>query len=445
LEQIFKYPLFGEGFALICRYENSMVYPISMHDLPSTDYLQAYFSANKVAAEILLLCNGLHTTSDIINVLCERYQDEVDNVTSLVVNFLQDSKDKGYLYFADFCTEHNIRVYGDFSLQTPITANIEVTNGCPLKCLHCFNNSGAYGLQELDTGQLFLILDTLNLFGIPVVTLTGGEPTQRSDFLEIVRYASQRFARVIISSNGYLLTDKIASALSCMQSNIVVQISLDGVENNHNMIRGKDDSFQKATDAISMLRERGVPTTVATTINAINYGDMGEIAELVNGLDGLALSFTTTFEEGRARQNGLSHKVDINRIVSQAKDLKDFYRDKGLLILVDDALNRFVGEQDAYCNAGVGQITIRFNGDVAPCASFGFSYGNLLRDDPGKLFSLENLEIFRRIPNPSMKLCGDCEEIVNCNFCPARAFSSPLSLEKCAWKMMLLEVMPNML
>src|SRR5512139_1291586 len=63
----------------------------------------------------------------------------------------------------------------------PEGVTFELTYGCNLRCVHCFNPTHRALPQELKTCEVLQILDQLAAFGVLTVTFTGGEPTLRPD------------------------------------------------------------------------------------------------------------------------------------------------------------------------------------------------------------------------------------------------------------------------
>ena len=74
---------------------------------------------------------------------------------------------------------------------------------------------------------------------------------------------------------------------------------------------------------------------------------------------------------------------------------------------------------------------------------FFYTYGNILRDELRDLFSPERSEKFKKLPSPNVEYCGNCEELENCQQCPARAYDAKNN--NCRWKKDFIEIMENKL
>src|SRR5688572_32017232 len=82
------------------------------------------------------------------------------------------------------------------SLRIPVNGTIEISNRCPLECVHCYNNlpmnDAVARKRELTTEEHYRLLDELAELGWLWLLFTGGEIFARHDFLDIYRYAKKR-------------------------------------------------------------------------------------------------------------------------------------------------------------------------------------------------------------------------------------------------------------
>jgi MoaA/NifB/PqqE/SkfB family radical SAM enzyme len=428
------YPTLANNYALVRQHGNSIIFPLGSEN--EGQYLTPqyeYVTLNRAAAEILSFCDGNHTIAEIILNLCSIYSENSCDISNFVQDFLQESIEKGHVLLHTRKPNYVPKIFGNFSMITPINACLEITKQCPLRCRHCYNESGIARTQEMCLSEIKVVLDKLSNLGVQKLMITGGEPTSRPDFIDIVEYASSRFVGVSIASNGYLITRELARALSRYKNKIVVQISIDGTEEHHNKIRCIHDSYEKALAAIKYMSEFNIPVIAANTLNAENFADMEEVAATVHKAGALQLTFGLTASQGRARKTHLSQRIDAEQFVNRALALKHKYMNHGLFVSIDDdTMSKIASTHSSYCGAGVSQITIRENGDVSPCVCFFYVYGNILRDDIASIFDPKKVSRFSSLPSPSLEYCGDCEELENCSNCPAHAFDSPK--ETCKWR-----------
>src|SRR5512136_2179012 len=90
----------------------------------------------------------------------------------------------------------------------------EVTRSCNLACIHCRASAGCgpYA-DELTTDAGLRLLDEIASFSKPVVILTGGEPLLRPDIFDIAAYGDEKGLRMVLATNGTLVTEEIAGKL----------------------------------------------------------------------------------------------------------------------------------------------------------------------------------------------------------------------------------------
>lgn len=142
--------------------------------------------------------------------------------------------------------------------------HLYLTNGCNLSCPHCYMFSGKPNQEELSTKEIFnLIHDYKSIAHGSTITISGGEPTSRTDFEDVVKYASNLGLRVKVFTNGTLITPERVERLSKFLYSI--QVSIDGFsEETNSLIRGKGN-FQKSLMTVDMFIRHGVKTSIAVT------------------------------------------------------------------------------------------------------------------------------------------------------------------------------------
>jgi len=120
--------------------------------------------------------------------------------------------------------------------------------------------------------------------GMKRLNITGGEPLLRRDLLEIVAILNKKTARLEISTNGYF-TDSIVNIARKFPS-ITIRISIEGLAELNDQLRGIRNGFDHALRTLLELREMGIKDIgFATVISQHNISDLLELYELTSGLD----------------------------------------------------------------------------------------------------------------------------------------------------------------
>lgn len=114
--------------------------------------------------------------------------------------------------------------------------------------------------------------------------ITGGEPFIREDLPEIVRELYKKSDRIVISTNGFF-TDRIIKL--CEEfPNVGIRISIEGLEETNNKIRGLDDGFNKGYSTLKKLVEMKHPDVgFGMTVQDANAKDLVSLYDLSNELD----------------------------------------------------------------------------------------------------------------------------------------------------------------
>lgn len=150
------------------------------------------------------------------------------------------------------------------------------TNRCNLKCKMCDIPNDT--LAELTTDEVKNIIRDAYKLGFSTFVFSGGEPLLRKDIFELINFTKNSGMGVCVTSNGCLIDSDTAAKL--YQSGVsVVNISIDGNEECHDYLRGKD-SFKKAVLALENLRRNNVETTIAVMVCGYNYKSLTGIFEL---------------------------------------------------------------------------------------------------------------------------------------------------------------------
>jgi len=103
----------------------------------------------------------------------------------------------------------------------------EITRRCNLFCAHCraSTHRDPYP-DELSTEECFRVIDQILDVGKPIIILSGGEPLMRRDVFTVARYAVSKGLKVVMGTNGTLITSEVAAEMKSVPFTRV-GISLD--------------------------------------------------------------------------------------------------------------------------------------------------------------------------------------------------------------------------
>ena len=320
----------------------------------------------------------------------------------------------------------------------------EVTRNCNLNCVHCRAAAcrGPYA-GELSTQKCREILDQIAEVGRPIIILTGGEPLLREDIFEIAQYGDALGLRMVMATNGTLITPETVKKMK--RSGIQrVSISLDGPDaSTHDRFRQVQGAFEGAMEGIQCLRKEGMEFQINTTITRHNVDLAQSMLDLAVKLNASAYHIFLLVPTGRARDM-INQEIDADeyeKVLHWLYDMRGkvpmhlkatcaphFYR-----ILRQEAHKR--GEKVDYATYGLDAMTrgclggisfcfISHVGTVQPCGYLDLLCGDLKTSTFKEAW--ENSPVFGKLRDFSSYKgkCGVCEYLRFCGGCRARAYEA---------------------
>ncbi|TAK79520.1 MAG: radical SAM protein [Dehalococcoidia bacterium] len=188
------------------------------------------------------------------------------------------------------------------------------TRTCNLHCAHCYTDSHDEKYpDELTTEEAFAMVDDLAALGSPVLLVSGGEPLRRHDLLEVAAHARERGMRVVLSTNGTLITDEMAKRLAEVGVSYV-GISIDGRPATHDKFRGMLGAFDASMAAIERCKSEGIKVGLRYTLTRSNIQDLPWLFELMRERDVHRLCIYHLAPTGRgARLKGFAPSAEESR------------------------------------------------------------------------------------------------------------------------------------
>jgi len=295
----------------------------------------------------------------------------------------------------------------------------ECTLRCNLNCLHCGSDCTKNAqVKDMPIKDFIGAIDDIKSIVDPnstMIVFTGGEPLLRKD-LEVCgkQLYDRGFPWGMVSNGLHLTPSRINSLLEAGLRSVT--ISLDGLEESHNWLRGNPHSFEKAVNAIELLAK--VPDLrfdVVTCVNQKNFNELGKIKELLLSKGLKEWRIFTVFPIGRAKQY---EELQLNPV--QFKQLFDFMaaeRKKGELKL-NYGCEGFLGGYEAevrdslfFCRAGINIASVLIDGSISACPNLrsNFIQGNIYQDSFKEIW--ENK--YAKFRDRSWTKTGEC---ANCDF-----------------------------
>lgn len=390
-----------------------------------------YAGMNDEAWEIISRCDGSRTVRDIIDELLQVYHDDPNRVGGFVRSFIDRLMSIGAL---DLLVEPEYampRVLGSREMMTPEYAILELTYRCPLSCRHCFLSAG-HG-SSMKSEELFVLAaDLVDRVGIRGVQLTGGEPFVHPDVLELVEFFVENRVAVTITTSGMIDTEATRKCIRRIGgAKGSLQVSVDGLRESHNRIRGNGNSFSKAVSTISYSVAQKVPVAVAVSLLDQSEQEIKDLAIVMREIGVHRFRLGAVSMQGRALSISNEGRWDFNAVHCLIAELKkelqtDHFR-------IGNLEEQFSGGVDGpICGAGTKIICINPDLDVKPCPMLQRFIGNL-RTQGWKEILLEGNRIFRGTEPPNSVECSECTFKDRCSGCYAEGLVNSARVSHCPW------------
>jgi len=285
----------------------------------------------------------------------------------------------------------------------PMSVTISVTNMCNSQCKTCYiwktyQDNLDLKENELKVFEFDRIFESLGE-NITNVVISGGEPYLRSDLVEICKVIHERSHPeiVVIPTNGLLpsmIEEKTKNILEIYtNASIIVNLSLDGIENKHDEIRGVAGNFEKSIETYSRLRKlreeySNLKLGIHSVVSKFNIDELPLLYDYVKKLN--PESYICEYAEHRYEMFNLDKDIapDLDKYSTFVKELctriqKDYIGKRlsteriiqSLRLIYYDLAVREIREkrQIISCYAGFASCQISPYGDVWPCAVLGNS------------------------------------------------------------------------
>ena len=249
---------------------------------------------------------------------------------------------------------------------TVTDASIILTYRCPMKCKMCdiWNN-------PTDKNKELTLKDLEKLPQLKFINVTGGEPFIREDLPEIIELLYTKAPRIVISTSGWYKESVIA--LAERFPNIGIRISIEGLSQCNDDLRGQPGGFDKGLSTLLELKRMGLKDIgFGQTISNYNSHDILPLYELAKnlGLEFATAAFHNSYYFHKDN-NFITNKEEVknnikelmNRLLKE-KHPKSWFRaffNLGLINYIDG------GKRMLPCEAGTVNFFVEPYGEVYPC------------------------------------------------------------------------------
>lgn len=208
----------------------------------------------------------------------------------------------------------------------PVRYFFELTYLCNLKCPYCYVGDDRKK-NELTTEEWFKVIDQIPWYSF--VTLVGGEPLIRKDFVEIFEKTSRKtLGKVGVVTNGILMSDEIIDTF-IKNKLLLLSVSLDGYGENHDKNRDKEGIFDKIISNLDNLNAKKTNKSkpmvdIKTIVLENNLDDLPKLYKLCDDMnfDFLSISF---LRNNNLKQNSVLREQFGEEFYAQKYPIKPYF------------------------------------------------------------------------------------------------------------------------
>lgn len=235
-----------------------------------------------------------------------------------------------------------------------------------MKCMMCnIWKNPTDPRQELRPEELEM------LPGFKFVNITGGEPFVREDLEDIIDIMFRKSPRIVISTSGWF--DDRVIALAEKYPNIGIRISIEGLRDKNDELRGRSGGFDKGVNILRELKKMGLKDIgFGITVSNHNSSDMLDLYELSKelGMEFATAAFHNSFyfhKYDNVITNSKEVTENFKRLID--RQLKEYHPKSWFRAYFNMGLINYVngGKRLLPCEAGSVNFFLDPYGEVYPC------------------------------------------------------------------------------
>ncbi|MDZ4856099.1 MAG: radical SAM protein [Nitrospirota bacterium] len=308
--------------------------------------------------------------------------------------------------------------------RKPESVTFELTYGCNLRCVHCYNPTHRALPHELTTSEVCGLLTQLADLGVLTVTFTGGEPSVRPDIGDILRHARRQGLMIRLMTNATRITTSLTDLLlevGVSQVNVSIYGATEAV---YERMTGVAGSYRQFRHGLFHLAAAALPVVVRMPVTTINHEEIQACRQLVESLRmkfQYCLEIMTTITGDRTP---LQYRLSPEEKVRIDQELLP-YRSAST---PEDACS--ANQSFIECACGQSQFAITPYGDMNLCTAFPIPRYNLRTGTVKEGWEALKRTVDEARPNERYE-CPTCEVRPHCRLGRSDAWLETGDMSSC--------------
>jgi MoaA/NifB/PqqE/SkfB family radical SAM enzyme len=283
----------------------------------------------------------------------------------------------------------------------PTDAILALTYRCDARCRMC-------NIWQIEPQEHLTVEDYAKVpSSLRDVNISGGEAFMRKDIVDIVQAVNEKCngPRIVISTNGFR-TEQIVTKMESLRKSIPdigIGVSLDGIGEIHDKIRGIKSAYDKALKTLEALKEREFKNV------RIGFTAMNDNAQEMKKVYDLAESFGFQFTTAVAQNSEIYFSTQANQQVKDGvladalgyvmkSELLSYHPKKWMRAYFESGTLLFneEGRRLLKCRAGIDFFYLAPEGLVYPCLTIPSPMGDLKGHTFEEIWESETADKVRR-------------------------------------------------
>lgn len=318
---------------------------------------------------------------------------------------------------------------------------LEVTNSCPLACVHCSTSSvrvDTPATRHLPISAAKDVVREFKQLGGEILEISGGEPLFYPPLELLVEEAVALGLEVYLYTSGIVvekdsrlrgLNREMANNLRAAGISRVI-FNLEGATPEiHERIVGVQDTYKLVLQGIQHTKSAGLWTGVHFVPMRLNFREIEPLMDLCTREAVNELALLRFVPHGRGDKNRALLEIEpaeFNDFLGCVAHLGQRYRELNIrvgcpmdfLALYDES------REPHHCKAGLSTCLISPEGNVSPCPAFkhasAFVAGNIFQEALSSIWRTK-FKVFRQFD--FHKIQGECSQCLDLEWCQGRCLA----------------------
>lgn len=304
----------------------------------------------------------------------------------------------------------------------PTILNFPITDNCNSRCVMC-DVWKTKSVNELSSSDWRQILQDKLFRKVQHIGISGGEPTLRTDLVEIVQTIVDTLPKlksITITSHGFHVKrweeflPRITAICSKNKIHFRLNLSVDGVSEVHDKVRGIPGGYERTMRTLNLAKAMGVDVELQSTICSENVYNTGQILALAKqqnsrlifrqATDVARLDNSSSVTEIQLTENEKSYFADFLLSEQVHSYLPNLQRGLFYKTLANQLTTN--GKRQAPCYFQNEGLLLTAHGDMYHCSISSEKMGNVFEDSPYNIyFSPKSQAIRQRLLKHRCAIC----------------------------------------